>query len=473
MTFIHDDFLLSSKTAETLYHQYAEPMPIIDYHCHLEPEAIAEDRKFTDIVQLWLGGDHYKWRLMRSCGIDERYITGDAPAEEKFAAWACTLERSAGNPLYHWSMLELKRYFGYDGVLTTDNWRTVWAHCRRVIESGRLSARQIMIDSHVQAICTTDNPEDDLRFHQRLKEDERFPIAVLPAFRPDRAMNVEAEDFSVYIRRLGDRFGKRIEDYETLLAVLAEAMDHFQCLDCRTADHGLTYIPYKPADADEADRVFRLALKGEKLCREEEEAYKTRLLLDLAEQYACRGWVMQLHYGARRNNNARMFRRLGPDTGYDCIWGGKTGENLPAFLNTLEEKDVLPKTIVYSLDPTDNAMLDTVCGCFHQAGCRGKVQHGSAWWFNDHLRGMREHLEGLAADGVLGNFIGMLTDSRSFLSYTRHEYFRRILCELLGEWAEKGLYPMDMAALGRLVQDISYYNICEYFGLNERLKELK
>lgn len=470
MNFIHDDFLLSTKTARELYHAYAEPMPIIDYHCHLEPEAVAEDRRFSNIAQLWLSGDHYKWRLMRSCGIDERYITGEAEDREKFAAWAKTLERAVGNPIYHWSMLELTRYFHCEDVLTSGNWEEIWTHCNRVIAEEGLSARKIMEASRVRAVCTTDNPEDDLRFHRAIREDKNFSIAVLPAFRPDRALKIEAEDFPSYIKLLEEKFAKPVASYDDLLGALEASMDRFQQMGCRTADHGLEYIPFLPADAEQAERVFRSALDGEKLGEADAERYKTRLLLDLGESYAKRGWVMQLHYGARRNNNIRMFRRMGPDTGYDCIAGRKTGEKLPAFLDCLEQRDALPKTIVYSLDPTDNVMIDTVCGCFHQPGCRGKVQHGSAWWFSDHLKGMREHLEDLAAGGVLGNFVGMLTDSRSFLSYTRHEYFRRVLCGLLGEWAEAGCCPMDTVFLGKLVQDISYYNTREYFQLNEILE---
>ncbi len=465
MKFIHDDFLLSTETAKRLYHGFAEPMPIIDYHCHLSPQEIAEDKVFDNISQLWLSGDHYKWRLMRSCGIDERYITGDGSDKEKFLAWAQTIEKCPGNPLYHWTMLELKRYFDYDGVLSSKNAEEVWEHCNRVIADQKMSAREIIAMSGVSVICTTDNPEDDLKWHKMLAGDSSFKTKVLPAFRPDKAVKITAEGFGKYIGLLEERFGCPIASYVDLLQVLKESIRYFQEMGCRTSDHGLDRIPYRPVNAEEADRILVKALRGEGLTADEVEAYQTRLLLDLGELYADLGWVMQLHYGAKRNNNTLMYEQLGPDTGYDCIAGVKCGEKLPALLNALEIKSCLPKTIIYSLDPTDNAMIDTVCGCFHEAGIRGKVQHGSAWWFNDHLAGMRHQLSGLAESGVLDNFVGMLTDSRSLLSYTRHEYFRRILCGLMGEWIDQGLYPPDMETAGAIVENVCYYNAKELFNL--------
>ena len=470
MNFIHDDFLLSTETAKKLYHGFAEPMPIIDYHCHLSPQEIAEDRIFDNITELWLEGDHYKWRLMRSCGIDEKYITGEGSPKDKFLHWAQTIEKCPGNPLYHWTMLELKRYFDYDGILNSRNGEEVWAHCNNVIKGKKLSARKIMLLSGVEAVCTTDNPEDDLHWHQQLAEDRNFPITVLPAFRPDKAVNIQKEGFRAYIGVLENRFSMHITSYEDLREALNLAVTHFQSMGCCTADHGLDRIPYHLVNAGEADRILQKALKEEDLSPEEVEGYQTRLLLDLGKTYRTLGWVMQLHYGAKRNNNTLMYERLGADTGYDAIAGIKCGENLPAFLDALEKWGGLPKTIVYSLAPTDNVMIDTVCGCFSEAGVRSKVQHGSAWWFNDNRRGMAEQLEGLANNGVLGNFVGMLTDSRSFLSYTRHEYFRRILCDLLGKWVEEGSFPWNERSLGKLVEDISYYNAQQFFNFTSDIK---
>ena len=464
MKLIHDDFLLSTETARQLYHGYAEKMPIIDYHCHLNPEEIAVDAEFENVTQLWLSGDHYKWRLMRNCGISEKYITGDGTDREKFLAWAKVLEKCVGNPLYHWSMLELTRYFDWEETLTASNGEAAWQHCNRVIREKHLSPRTIMEQSGVELICTTDNPEDDLRWHKRIREDQNFEITVLPAFRPDRVFKIEAGDFGFYVGALGARFSRTITTYRDLVDVLHLSIEYFNRSGCRTSDHGLDAIPFRPAGEREIETVFQKGLRGEALTEEEKESYRTALLLELAETYAHQDWVMQLHYGASRNNNGPMFKRLGPDTGYDSISGNKSANHLAELFNLMESRGILPKTVVYSLDPSDNAMIDTVCGCYHQEGVRGKVQHGSAWWFNDHLDGMRQQLSELATHSVLANFIGMLTDSRSLRSSTRHEYFRRVLCQLLGEWVEAGYYPDDRRLLGKMVEDISYYNTLEFFG---------
>ncbi|MGN0658993.1 MAG: glucuronate isomerase [Emergencia sp.] len=463
MKFIHDDFLLTTDTSRRLYHEYAEKMPIIDYHCHLDPRDIAEDRVYENITRLWLSGDHYKWRLMRNCGISEKYITGDADDKEKFIAWASVLEKCIGNPLYHWSMLELARYFDYEGVLTASSGEKVWDHCNEVIRKKKLSAKKILKESGVETICTTDNPEDDLRWHRLIREDKEFEISVLPAFRPDKAFKIEADDFRSYMNVLATRFSRKITSYSDLVEVLHLSINYFNEMGCRTSDHGLDFIPCRYAGEEKIEEIFQKGLRGEVLSEEEKESYRTRLLTDLAEMYSSREWVMQLHYGASRNNSSLMFEKLGPDTGYDCISGKKSGNRLPQLLDMMENRGILPKTVVYSLDPVENAMIDTVCGCYSQENVRGKVQHGSAWWFNDHLQGMRDHLENLASHSVLANFIGMLTDSRSLLSYTRHEYFRRILCQLMGEWVEQGWYPDDTELLGKMVQDISYYNTLEFF----------
>lgn len=467
MKYIHDDFLLTTKTAERLYHQHAEKMPIIDYHCHLEPKDIAEDRHFENITQIWLYGDHYKWRLMRNCGVSERLITGDASDKEKFMAWAEVLQQCIGNPLYQWSMLELSRYFDFTEPLNSENAEEAWEQCNRVIHENGLSAVQIIEKSRVELLCTTDNPEDDLHWHKQIKDDPNIAVRVLPAFRPDRAFKIDAEDFDEYISVLEERFSRKISSYKDFTAAMRSAVEYFEENGCRTSDHGLDYVPYRAADDDEVEAVFAKARRGEAISVEEKEKYQTALLTELAKEYSRYGWIMQLHYGASRDNNRRMFDMLGANTGYDCISGTKSGNNLPRLLDSLESRGILPKTVVYSLDPIENAMIDTICGCYHEEGIRGKVQHGSAWWFNDHFNGMKEQIENLAAHSVLANFIGMLTDSRSFLSYTRHEYFRRLLCRLLGEWVEKGDYPNDESTLARIVENVSYYNTLEFFDFEK------
>lgn len=469
MKFINDDFLLSTPTAKNLYHKYAENMPIIDYHCHLSPKDIAEDTRFENITQIWLGGDHYKWRLMRNCGIAEEYITGSASDKDKFLKWVQVLKQCVGNPLYHWSMLELTRYFGWEGVLTENNAEDAWNHCNAVIEKEGMSAQELIRRSNVDIICTTDNPEDDLRYHKSIKDDRKFKTLVLPAFRPDKACKINGEAFSEYMEVLGKRFDHKITSYRDLHKVLQMSVEYFDEMGCKVSDHGLDFIPCRQGSDDEIESIFARRIKGEVLSKEETESYMTRFLADMAQEYKKKGWVMQLHYGAERNNNGPMYERMGPDTGYDSISGQKAGEHLAGFLSLLEERHMLPKMIIYSLEPSDNAMIDTVCGCFHETGIKGKVQHGSAWWFNDHSAGMKEQLADLASHSVLGNFVGMLTDSRSFLSYTRHEYFRRVLCELLGQWVEKGYYPEDMDVLGKMVCDISYYNALDFFNLKERM----
>lgn len=468
MKFINDDFLLSTQTARDLYHKYAENMPVIDYHCHLAPEDIALDRRFENITQIWLGGDHYKWRLMRNCGVPEEYITGGASDKDKFLKWVQVLEQCVGNPLYHWSMLELARYFGWEEVLTERNAEAAWNHCNDVIVKEGLSARELIRRSNVEIICTTDNPEDDLKYHRMMREDKEFQTLVLPAFRPDKACKIDGDEFGAYIEILEKRFGCAVNSYKDLYKVLQMSVEYFDEMGCRVSDHGLDFVPCRQGSDKEVEQIFTKRMTGGLLSEKETEIYMTRFLADMAREYKKRGWVMQLHYGAERNINSPMYEKLGPDTGYDCISGQKAGEHLAGFLSLLEERHTLPKTIIYSLEPADNAMIDTVCGCFHEAGVKGKIQHGSAWWFNDHFAGMKEHLADLASHSVLANFVGMLTDSRSFLSYTRHEYFRRVLCDLLGQWVEKGCYPADMDVLGKMVCDISYYNALDFFRFERK-----
>lgn len=462
--FMDSDFLLSTETAKKLFHEYAEPMPIIDYHCHINPQEIAEDRKFDNITQVWLGGDHYKWRQMRSNGIDEFYITGEASDREKFQKWAETLALAIGNPLYHWSHLELQRYFGYTGYLNGDTAEEVWQLCNAQLQKDGLSVRNIIRRSGVKLICTTDDPADDLRWHKMLRDDASFEVQVLPAWRPDKAMNLEKPDYASYLARLSEASGVAILDFATLQEALLRRMDYFEELGCRVSDHALEYVMAAQASEDEADVILKKALAGGAVTGEEQHCFKTAFLQFLAAEYHRRGWVMQLHYGCKRDNNTRMFRKLGPDTGYDCISNHTPSGELADFLDSLEQKDILPKTILYSLNPQDNEVIGSVIGCFQGTEAAGKLQHGSAWWFNDHKSGMISQMTSLANLGLLSNFVGMLTDSRSFLSYTRHEYFRRILCDLIGGWVENGEYPADYRTLEQIVKGISYENAVKYFG---------
>ena len=462
--FMDEEFLLDTQTARELYHGVAEKQPIMDYHCHVSPKEIAENRSFANLTQLWLEGDHYKWRLMRACGVPEHLITGDAPDQEKFRAWAATLERAVGNPIYHWSHLELKRYFGFDGYLTSRNADAVWEHCQKVIGDG-MRVRDILKKSNVTLLCTTDDPADDLCWHEQLAADDTLETVVLPAFRPDKAVNLEKSDFADYIAKLSQSAGTEIQNMDTLLAALDRRMDYFAAHGCTVADHGLDNIVFRPADTAALDTILQKRLTGLPITEEELWQYKTALLLYFGRGYARRGWVMQLHFAAQRNNNTRMFRQLGPDTGYDSIGPAVNLPDLARLLDTLEAEEALPKTILYSLDPNDNAALVTLMGCYQGEGVRSKLQHGSAWWFNDHIDGMREQMKALANTGALSKFVGMVTDSRSFLSYPRHEYFRRILCDLIGSTVERGLYPADMDTLKKIVCDISFNNAKEYFGI--------
>lgn len=462
--FMDKDFLLSTPTAQKLYHEYAENMPIIDYHCHLDPKEIYEDRKFENITQVWLGGDHYKWRQMRSNGVEEKYITGDASDREKFQKWAETLEMAIGNPLYHWSHLELKKYFGYDGYLSGETAEEVWNLCNEKLKG--MSARSLIKDSNVKLVCTTDDPADSLEWHKKLAEDETFDVQVLPAWRPDKAMNLEKPDYVEYLHRLSDVSGVKITSFETLMEALKKRMDFFEANGCCVSDHGLEYVMYKPTSLENVEAIFAKRLRGESISHEEELEFKTAYMVTLGKEYHKKNWVMQLHYGVKRDNNKAVFNKLGPDAGIDCINNFAPSSEMADYLNALALTDELPKTILYSLNPTDNAAIGTIIGCFQDSSNVGKIQQGSAWWFNDHKTGMTDQMTSLANLGLLGNFIGMLTDSRSFLSYTRHEYFRRILCELLGNWVENGEYPADYRTLEKIVKGISYNNTVRYFGFD-------
>ena len=461
--FLDDDFLLTTPTARRLY-QVARSMPILDYHCHLDPKEIAQDRRFENITQVWLGGDHYKWRLMRANGVDEAYITGDAPDREKFQKWAETLELAIGNPLYHWSHLELRRYFGYEGVLNGDTAQEVWELCNQKLQEPGMSARSLIANSGVTLVCTTDDPADSLEWHQQLAQDSSFPVKVLPAWRPDAAMGLERPEYLDYLQRLGQAAGVEIRTYADLKEALLSRMAFFDKMGCRASDHALTVAVCQPASEEELERVFQKRLEGEPLTQEELAAFQTGFLRFVAGEYKRLGWVMQLHYGCRRNNNTRMFHKLGRDTGYDAVLQGTPSLEVAAFLDLLASQDALPRMVLYSLNPNDDEGLNSVIGCFQDGTPLGRIQQGSAWWFNDHKTGMVKQLTAFANGGLLGNFIGMLTDSRSFLSYPRHEYFRRILCELLGAWVENGEYPADWKVLEKMVRGVCYNNAVEFFG---------
>lgn len=465
MGIINDTFMLKNKTAEKLYFEYAKDMPIIDYHCHINPQEIYADRKFDNITQIWLGGDHYKWRLIRSNGVLENEITGNADDYTKFLRFAETLNKAIGNPMYHWCHLELKRYFGYDGILSSSTAREVYELCNHKLQNDDMSVRSIIKKSNVEMIGTTDDPIDDLCWHKKLRDDKTFDVLVAPSFRPDKAVNIEKIGFVDYIKRLSDVCGIKIENLDDMKEALSKRLDYFCELGCSATDHGLDYMVYEPTTGNAVNNILQKVLKGQHISKLEADQYKTEILLFLGEKIAEKGIVMQLHYGVQRNTNKKMFDTIGVDAGFDCISVKNCGEALTGFLNTLDVKNKLPKTIIYSLNPADNQMIDTVLGCFQGSEVAGKIQHGSAWWFNDTKTGMKAHLESLANLSLLGNFVGMLTDSRSFLSYTRHDYFRRILCSLLGEWVENGEYPADFDALKTIVEGICYYNAKNYFNL--------
>ena len=463
--FMDKDFLLSTPTARILYHEYAAHMPIVDYHCHVSPKEIWEDVRFENLTQLWLAGDHYKWRLMRWQGIPEYYITGDAPDEEKFQKFAEALPRAIGNPMYHWCHLELQRYFGIDDILNGQTAPAIFEKTKAILAEGNLSVRNIIKQSGVSFIGTTDDPSDTLEYHEKLAKDTSFEVTVAPTFRPDKAIHIHKAGFREYIQKLSATVGYEIDDIDALTRALRSRMAFFAEHGCRAADLGMDYMVYSPVSADTANAAFRKALSGRTLSAEEAEGYMTYLLLFCGAAFAELGWVMQIHCNCLRNPNSKRFASLGPDSGFDCVGPDRGGEAMAHYLNWLDSRELLPKTILYSLRESDNTYLAVLAGAFQDEGIRGKVQLGSAWWFNDHIPGMKKQLTDLASVGILGNFVGMLTDSRSFLSYTRHEYFRRILCDLVGGWVENGEYPNDPEQLGSMICDIAYHNAATYFGL--------
>ncbi len=475
--FMDRDFLLETETARRLFHDWAEGLPLIDYHCHISPREIWEDRRFRDLTEVWLGGrqpdgsvfgDHYKWRLMRADGAGEDFVTGGQPPFRRFLRFVQALEKAPGNPMVHWCHLELRQFFGYEKPLTAETAGEVWEWCGEKLRTdAELSVRGILRKAKVAFIGTTDDPADSLEWHRLLRADGSLETPVCPSFRPDKALNIQKEGFAAYIARLAASVGKdTLSSAEEVCAALTERLEAFCALGCRASDHGLDTIPFRPGKPGEAEEAFRKALRGEKVSLEEAEAYQTKLLLHLATAYRRRGVVMQLHYACLRNVNKPMFARLGPDTGYDMIGKTDCGGALAALFSRLEETGDCPKTILYSLDSGDNAMLASLLGCFQSGNEPGKMQLGSAWWFNDTRSGMEAQLRSLAEGGLLGNFVGMLTDSRSFLSYARHDYFRRIFCNLLGAWVENGEFPAEERILKNLVEGVCYANARRYFALD-------
>ena len=458
--FMDQDFLLHSVTAKALYHKVAKEMPILDYHCHLAAKDIYEDVKYRDLADIWLSGDHYKWRLMRAYGVEEEKVTGNAAPYDKYQAWVGALETAIGNPLYHWTHLELQRYFDCHMPLNRRTARQVWNECNEKLAS--MSARQMILMSNVKLICTTDDPVDDLKYHELLAQDNTFPVTVLPAWRPDKAVNIAADTFADYMKQLGGA-----KDFAELKSILSEKMDYFHARGCRLSDHGMSYIPYRPAAEAEIDQILARRMAGETLTDDEVRAWQTELLLFLGREYARRDWAMQLHVSVMRNINGRLKKAIGPDCGVDSIDATLRLDELAKFMSCLEEDNMLPRTIGYSLNGQDDAALQAVLFSF-AGGVRGKIQHGSAWWFNDHLDGMKKQMKALMASGRIADFVGMLTDSRCFLSYSRHEYFRRILCDLLGELVENGEYPEDWELLTEIVRGVCYENALAYFRFPEK-----
>ena len=460
------DFLLSTKTGEELFHNFAKGMPIVDYHCHISPKEIWEDKRFENITEVWLGGDHYKWRLMRANGVDERFITGDAPAREKFQKWAETLGRCVGNPVFEWSHLELKRYFGYEGVLNGKTAQEVWDLANAKLAEASFTCRNLIKQSNVRMICTTDDPADSFEWHKKIAADDSFDVQVVPAMRPDAALRIErGQEFADYCKHLSEAAGVEVSDFEGMKSAISKRYDVAHELGCRASDHALDYVMYVPATADEIEAIFAKGLAAEPLTEEEILKYKTAFMQFVAGEYVRLGWAMQLHFGCKRDNNRAMFAKLGPDTGYDMIAVTDCSATISSLLSALTKEDACPKVILYSLNPADFDMLGTILGAFQDDEIPGKIQLGSAWWFCDTDDGMYQQMKTLARLGLLGNFVGMLTDSRSFLSYTRHDYFRRILCNLIGQWVEDGEYPNDEKALEKIIKGICFDNAKRYFAL--------
>ena len=474
--FMDKDFLLETETAKHLYHDFAAKQPLVDYHCHISPREIYENRRFNNLVEVWLGGenpdgtyfgDHYKWRVMRSNGVNEDYITGNKPAYERFEKFVESLEMAIGNPMYHWCNAELRQFFGFNKPLTLETAKEAWDWCNDKLQNDdKLTVRGIIESANVAMIGTTDDPIDTLEWHEKIAADPSIKVKVCPSFRPDKAINITKAGFVEYIEKLAASVGKeKLDSVEAVCDALVERLEFFKSLGCRASDHGLDYIPCRPCSIEAANAAYKKALSGEALTLEEAEGYQTTILLCLGRAYHRLGIAMQLHYSCLRNMNTRKFKKMGPDTGFDMIAQNTCGGDIANLLDQLEMTGECPKTILYSLNPADNEQLGTILGCFQSDEIPGKIQHGSAWWFNDTKSGMEEQMKSLANLGLLGNFVGMLTDSRSFLSYARHDYFRRILCNLIGNWVENGEYPNNDTSLKKIVEGICFNNAARYFDL--------
>ena len=465
-SFINKDFLLGNKTAERLYHQYSANQPIIDFHCHLSPRMIANDRRFNDLSEIWLEGDHYKWRAMRSNGIDEKYCTGNASGKEKFTKWAETVPATVGNPLYHWTHLELARYFNIFDLLSPSTSEKIYNQTSEMLKSDDFSTRSLIRKMNVKVICTTDDPIDSLEYHMQLKGS--FEIPVFPTFRPDNSIKTEdPQKFNSYILKLEEVSGVPVKSFSSLIEAIDSRHSFFHKNGCRSSDHGLDRFYFSSFTAGEADVIFKKLLKRKNISSDEAEKYKTAVMLELCRMNHKRGWVQQFHVGAMRNNNLRMFREIGPDTGWDSIGAPQDALKMAQFLSALDDSGRLTKTILYNLNPADNEMIITMAGNFNDGTTPAKVQYGASWWFLDQKAGIEKHLKDLSALGLLRRFVGMVTDSRSLLSYPRHEYFRRLACNFIGEEVEKGLIPDEDELLKPLIEGISYKNANEYFGFGK------
>lgn len=462
--FLDKDFLLDTETAKKLFHEYAENMPICDYHCHLSPKEIYENKPYENISEIWLSGDHYKWRAMRSCGVEEKYCTGDATPKERFEKFAYALQYCIGNPLYHWAHIELQRYFGIDTPLNAKTASDIFDRANKAMAQGDFRPQSLIMKSNVKVVCTTDDPVDDLKYHKLLKEVEGFDCKVLPSFRPDKALNANLDGFAEYIKTLSEVSGVEIKCAKDVAKALLNRVEYFHSVGCRVSDQAFDRPPFALADDDEIEQIFQRAVNGEKITLDECDKYKTPILLALGEKYHELGWAMEIHIGAMRNNNTLMFNKLGADTGFDSIADCEIAQPLSRFLDALNSKNALPKTILFNLNDKDNVVLGTMLGNFQSSEAQSKIQYGPAWWFLDTMDGMTNQMKTLGNLGVLGKFIGMETDSRSFTSYGRHEYFRRIMCALIGKWVEDGWYAYDEEILKEIVQGISYNNAMSYFN---------
>ncbi|WP_405381016.1 glucuronate isomerase [Maribacter sp. LLG6340-A2] len=462
-TYITDDFLLENKFSQRLYHEFASPMPIIDYHCHLPPNEIASDRSFENLTKIWINGDHYKWRAMRTFGIDEKYITGDVPDKDKFIQWAKTVPYTLRNPLYHWTHLELLRYFDIDKLLNPNTANDIYEEATSKLQTKAFSCQNLINKMNVEVICTTEDPIDSLDHHVQIAN-SNFGVKVSTAFRPDKAILITTDTYLDYLDQLSEVSGVSIDSYKSLCDALSLRLDYFEQHGCKLSDHGVSYVPYHEFSEAEIETIFQKRRNKKTLTLEEDEKFQTAILLFLCKQYHGRNWIQQFHLGALRNNNARMNRILGPDTGWDSIGDYAQAATLSKFLNRLDASDNLSKTILYNLNPADNEVLATMIGNFNDGRVKGKMQFGSGWWFLDQKDGMTKQINALSNMGLISCFIGMLTDSRSFLSYPRHEYFRRVLCNLFGQEMQNGELPQDFDLVGGIIKDICYNNAKEYFN---------